>query len=68
MTRADIKQAIRYIVLTCLLLLAYKVVTPEYLQYLKELSDVVAAAVIASVYGALTLVLKANFETKTSNE
>ena len=67
MTKADIKQGIRYVILACLMVLAYKVVTPEYLIYLKELSDVVAAAVIASVYGALTLVLKSNFETKTSN-
>lgn len=68
MKRADIKLAIRYLVLTFLGWMAYVVVTPEYLLQIKEVGEVITSAVIVSVFGALTLVLKANFETKTSNE
>ena len=68
MERTDIKLGIRYLVLIFLGWLSYKVVTPEYLLMVKELGEVITSAVIVSVFGALTLVLKANFETKTSNE
>ena len=65
-TRADIKLGVRYVVLMFLSYLAYLVVTPEYLNSIKELDSMIVSAVIVSVFGALTLVLKANFDTKPS--
>lgn len=61
--RSDIKVAVRYLVLAFILHLSYIVVQAEYLERVKALDPMIVTAVIASVFGALTFVLKYHFET-----
>jgi len=66
--RQDIKLVARYIILVYLMYLCYYVIQPETITLFKGIPDIVGSAIIASPYAALTLVLKAHFDTTPSNE
>jgi hypothetical protein len=65
--KSNVKLTIRYVVLAFFMYLAYWTITPEYLVQLKEYPKEIIIAINIAVYGALTLVLKAHFETKVED-
>ena len=57
-----IKLGLRYVVILFIMYLAWIVIQPAYAQGLKDLGDIGIGAIYTSVFGALTFVLKSNFE------
>ncbi len=68
MNRSDIKVTARYVVLALIMYMAWFVIQPGYAQSIKDVGEVAVAAIYGSVFGALTLVLKANWETKVEKD
>ena len=66
--RDDIKLIIRYIVILYLIYLSNTIIHKEWLTSVTYLSHTTLAIFIGSVYGALSLVLKAHFKHPISNE
>ena len=64
--KANIKLAVRYVILTVLMLMAWTVITPEYLLELKNIDSMILNVVIVSVFGLCGWVVKANWDTKIS--
>lgn len=66
--RKDIKLVARYVILVYLMYLCHYVIQPETIELFKGIPDIVGSAIIASPYAALTLVLKAHFDSKIDQE
>jgi len=62
MKKEDVKLALRYIVIGFVMYLSYTVVQPGYIKYLSGIGDIAIGAIYTSVFGALTFVMKSNFE------
>lgn len=67
-SRQDIKLIARYVILVFLMYLAYIIVTPTYANQVKDIGQAALSAIYGSVFGALTFVIKAHFDTKVGND
>ena len=59
-----IKLGARYAVLVFFMILAYQIIQPEYANKIKDIGEIATSAIYGSVFGALTFILKAHFDTK----
>ena len=63
----EFKLSIRYLILMFFIYLVYKITTPEWILSIKGFSEAGIGLIYTSVFGALTFILKAHFETKVSD-
>jgi len=59
-----IKLGLRYIVIGFVMYLAWTIVQPGYAKELAGIGEIGIGAIYTSVFGALTFVMKSNFEQK----
>ena len=64
MTEIYVKLSARYVVIGFVMYLAWFVVQPGYAEQLKNVGEVAVATIYASIFGALTIVIKGNFDSK----
>jgi len=62
------KLVLRYLVIGFIMYLAWLIVQPGYAKALEGIGEIGIGAIYTSVFGALTFVLKSNFETKISTD
>lgn len=63
-----IKLGARYVVLGFIMYLAYVVTSADYLNSTHTIDPMTLNVIVGSIFGALTLVIKAHFETKVSED
>jgi|SaaInl8_200m_RNA_FD_contig_31_2810581_length_720_multi_7_in_0_out_0_1 hypothetical protein len=66
MTEKKVKIVARYVLLGFFMYLAYVITGSGYANEIKDVGEIAVSAIYASVFGALTLVIKSHFETKPS--
>jgi len=64
----NIKLGARYVVLVFFMYLAWYTTSPTYLESIKDMPQFVLMTINASVFGALTLVVKSHFSTKIGED
>ncbi len=64
MINKDIKLAMRYVVLGCAMYMAWFVIQPGYAVSIKDIGEVPIAAIYASVFGCVTLLINKSMATK----
>lgn len=66
-TSMKVKMGARYIVLLFFMFLAHMITQPEWIVQVKEVDPMTLNVIYASVFGALTLIIKSHFETKPAD-
>lgn len=68
MNKQYIKVSVRYVIIFFFMYLAWNITRPDYLQQIKDLGEVAASSVYASVFGVLGWVVKSNWSTTPSKD
>jgi len=68
LTKENIKLFARYVVLAFFMFLAYKITDSGYANNIKEIGEVATSAIYGSVFGAITLVIRAHFAENISKD
>lgn len=64
LNKENVKLFARYVVLGYFMYLAYILVQPGYANDIKDIGEIATSAIYGSVFGALTFIMRAHFETK----
>ena len=64
----NIKLVARYVVLAFFMGLAYKITDAEYAAKIKDVGEIATSAIYGSVFGAITLVIRAHFAENISKD
>jgi len=68
MSKKDIKIAVRYIVIFYFLYLSWNMTRPEYMDNLKDYSEILLSVIYGSVFGTLGWIVKSNWTTTPDKE
>ena len=68
MNKSDVKVAVRYLIISFFMYLAWNITRPEYLQQIKAVGEIAVGAIYTSIFGVLGWVVKSNWSTTPTED